>query len=328
MNINLIGLSHRVGSIAIEAGSIEDRFEREPGTIQGLCGVTRLHHLSPEEDLVTLAAEASIDALKDANVPLSRVDGIFSSCNPTTDYLIPSLAPMVAAKLDISHVMALNIGMGCAGGVQALQAAYNQLVVDALNKRVSYYLVAVGDHISRMINHASWKTAILFSDGISVAVVTNDPARTDGFFIDSVRSETYAGEHVAVINLPNILAREEPGERASYMLQMRGRGVFEFGTRIVPRVKALCGIESFEKSFIIPHQANLRMLNELIPAFEITPEQLYVDGITKLGNISGAACFLGLEDARDTGRLDGSENILLCAFGAELQVAVAVLRKA
>jgi 3-oxoacyl-[acyl-carrier-protein] synthase III len=180
-----------------------------------------------------------------------------------------------------------------------------------------------------MINHSSWKTAILFSDGISAAVVTNDPARrADGFSIDSVRSETYAGEHVAVINLPNVLAREAPGERSSYMLQMRGRGVFEFGTRIVPRVKALCGIESFEKSFIIPHQANLRMLNELIPAFEIRPEQLYVDGITKLGNISGAACFLGLEDARDTGRLSGSENIILCAFGAELQVAVAVLRKA
>jgi 3-oxoacyl-[acyl-carrier-protein] synthase-3 len=328
MKINLIGLSHRVGSIAIDAETIESRFEREPGTIQGLCGVTRLHHLSADEDLVSLAAQASIDALADADVPLSRVDGIFSSCNPTTDYLIPSLAPMVAAKLDLTHVMALNIGMGCAGGVQALQAAYNQLVVDSLNDRVSYYLVAVGDHISRMINHSSWKTAILFSDGISAAVVTNDPARCDGFFIDSVRSETYAGEHVAVINLPNILAREEPGERASYMLQMRGRGVFEFGTRIVPRVKALCGIESFEKSFIIPHQANLRMLNELIPAFEIRPEQLYVDGITKLGNISGAACFLGLEDARDTGRLVGSENIILCAFGAELQVAVAVLRKA
>jgi 3-oxoacyl-[acyl-carrier-protein] synthase-3 len=178
-----------------------------------------------------------------------------------------------------------------------------------------------------MINHQSWKTAILFSDGISVAVVTNDPSRADGFVIDSVASETYAGESVAVINLPNVLARTEPGEPSSYMLQMRGRGVFEFGTRIAPRVKALCGIESFENSFIIPHQANLRMLNELVPAFGINQEQLYVDGITKIGNISGAACFLGLEDARNSGRLSGRENILLCAFGAELQVAVAVLRK-
>lgn len=327
MTNHIIGLSHRVGSVVIDAESLENTFQREPGTVQNVCGVTRLHHLSPEEDLVSLAAEASVDALRDADVPLDRIDGIFSSCNPTTDYLIPSLAPLIAAKLDRSHLLALNIGMGCAGGVQALQAAFNQLVADTVRGKTSYYLVAVGDHTSRMINHQSWKTAILFSDGISVAVVTNDPLRCDGFLIERVASETYAGESVTVINLPNVLARTEPGEYSSYMLQMRGRGVFEFGTRIAPRVKALSELESFDNSFIIPHQANLRMLNELIPAFGIKPEQLYVEGITRIGNISGAACFIGLEDARNAGRLSDRDNILLCAFGAELQVAVAVLRK-
>lgn len=328
MTNHIIGLSHRVGSVVIDAASLEDTFQREPGTVQNACGVTRLHHLSPDEDLVTLGAEAALGALKDADVPLSRVTGIFTSCNPTTDYLIPSLAPLIAAKLDLTHLLALNIGMGCAGGVQALQAAHNQLVADTVRGKVSYYLVAVGDHTSRMVNQQSWKTAILFSDGISVAVMTNDPARRDGFVVERVASETYAGESVTVINLPNVLARTEPGEHASYMLQMRGRGVFEFGTRIAPRVKALSELESFENSFIIPHQANLRMLNELIPAFNIQPEQLYVEGITRIGNISGAACFIGLEEARDGGRLSNRENILLCAFGAELQVAVAVLRKA
>jgi 3-oxoacyl-[acyl-carrier-protein] synthase III len=108
---------------------------------------------------------------------------------------------------------------------------------------------------------------------------------------------------------------------------MRGRGVFEFGTRIAPRVRAVSGLESFKETYIIPHQANIRMLNELIPAFEVQPDQLYTDGITRIGNISGAACFLGLEDVmRNPGIRKGAPTVLLCAFGAELQVAAAVLR--
>ena len=68
------------------------------------------------------------------------------------------------------------------------------------------------------------------------------------------------------------------------------------------------------------------MLNELIPAFEVGADQLYTDGITRIGNISGAACFLGLEDVMRNPQIrKGASTVLLCAFGAELQVAAAVL---
>jgi len=327
MVVNVVGVARRLGKTVIKAAEIEALFEREPGTIQGLSGVSQLHKIGPDEDLVSLSAQACIDALNVANIPLSKVTGVFTSCNPTTDYLIPSLAPLVAAKLGLTHLLALNIGMGCAGGVQALQAAYNQLAVDSLQGKTSYYLVVAGDHTSRMLDKSSWKTAILFSDGVTAAVVTNDESIPGGFTVDRVASETYAGESVDVINLPNALALEDGAERAGYQLHMRGRGVFEFGTRIAPRVRALSGLECFDTVYIIPHQANIRMLNELVPAFEVRPDQLYTDGITRIGNISGAACFLGLEDVMNNPSLrNGAETVLLCAFGAELQVAVAVLR--
>lgn len=326
MVVNVVGVARRLGKTVIKASEIEALFEREPGTIQGLSGVSQLHKIGPDEDLVSLSAQACIDALNVVNIPLAKVTGVFTSCNPTTDYLIPSLAPLVAAKLGLSHLLALNIGMGCAGGVQALQAAYNQLTVDSLLGKTSYYLVVAGDHTSRMLDKSSWKTAILFSDGVTAAVVTNDESIPGGFTVNRVASETYAGESVDVINLPNALALEDGSERAGYQLHMRGRGVFEFGTRIAPRVRALSEVECFDKVYIIPHQANIRMLNELVPAFEVRPDQLYTDGITRIGNISGAACFLGLEDVMNNpSLLNGAETVLLCAFGAELQVAVGVL---
>ena len=327
MNVRIVGLSHRLGSTIIDAESIENHFKREPGTIANLSGVSRLHRISEGEDLVTMAKDACLDAIKNASVELSQVTGIFSSCNPTTDFLIPTLAPLVAAKLGISHVQACNIGMGCAGGVQALQAAYNQSMVDSLRGVTSYYLVVAGDHISRMLDKESWKTAILFSDGISATLITNDPKSTAGFIIEHIASETYAGESVDVINLPNALAQKGEYNRTEIMLHMRGRGVFEFGTRIAPRLRVLSGLESFKDCYIIPHQANIRMLNELLPTMEIRADQLYTDGITKIGNISGAACFLGLEDMVKRNLDNNCERVLLCAFGAELQVAVAVLRR-
>jgi 3-oxoacyl-[acyl-carrier-protein] synthase-3 len=326
MEISIVGAAHRLGSLTVKASEIETLFEREPGTIFGLSGVSQLHKISPDEDLVSLSAEACIEALERVKLPLERITGIFTSCNPTTDYLIPSLAPLVAARLGLSHLTACNIGMGCAGGVQALQAAYNQLVVDSVNGKTSYYLVVAGDHTSRMLDKSSWKTAILFSDGVSASVITNDSSISGGFRVHRVASETYAGESVDVINLPNALALHDGAVRPDYQLHMRGRGVFEFGTRIAPRVKALSGISDFSETYIIPHQANIRMLNELVPAFAVQPEQLYTEGITRIGNISGAACFLGLEHImREPSLSRNASTILLCAFGAELQVAVAVL---
>jgi 3-oxoacyl-[acyl-carrier-protein] synthase-3 len=327
MNIRITGVAHRLGSEILHPETLENYFKRDPGTVEQLSGVTRLHRMAPNEDLVTLARDAAVDALAAANVPLSRVSGIFSSCNPTTDYLIPSLAPMVASKLGLTHVLACNVGMGCAGGVQALQATFNQLLADTALGKISTYVLVTGDHISRMLDKESWKTAILFSDGISAVVVTNDPQATGGFLVERVASECYAGESVDVINLPNALATRDSETPRICMLQMRGRGVFEFGTRIVPRVRELSGVEDFSKFYIIPHQANVRMLNELPTPFGIHDEQLYTDGITKIGNISGAACFLGLEDCLNRGLDKKAERILLCAFGAELQVAVAVLRR-
>jgi 3-oxoacyl-[acyl-carrier-protein] synthase-3 len=327
MNIRITGLAHRLGSTVIDAETLENYFQREPGTVESLSGVTRLHRISKDEDLVTLARDATLDALKEAGVALESVNGIFSSCNPTTDYLIPSLAPMVAAKLGLTHVLACNVAMGCAGGVQALQAAYNQLLADTSRGRVRTYVLVTGDHISRMLDKEAWKTAILFSDGISAVVLTNDPNATQGFLIESVNSECYAGESVDVINLPNALATRDSEEPKVCCLQMRGRGVFEFGTRIAPRVRELSGVTSFEDFYIIPHQANIRMLNELVPAFEVSAEQLYIDGITKIGNISGAACFLGLEDLMKGKVSSDARRVMLCAFGAELQVAVAILSR-
>jgi 3-oxoacyl-[acyl-carrier-protein] synthase-3 len=327
MSVNILGVSRRLGSTIIKAAEIEQVFEREPGTILGLTGVSQLHKISPEEDLVSLSAEACRDVLAKLEIPISKVTGIFSSCNPTTDYLMPSLAPLVAAKLGLTHLLAMNIGMGCAGGVQALQATYNQLIADSAQGKTSYYLVVAGDHTSRMLDKSSWKTAILFSDGVTAALVTNDSTLKGGYTVERVASETYAGESVDVINLPNALALKEGEIRSCYQLHMRGRGVFEFGTRIAPRVKALSGIERFNNVYIIPHQANIRMLNELVPAFDVRPDQLYTDGITRIGNISGAACFLGLEDIIANDNLRGdADTVLMCAFGAELQVAAAVLK--
>ena len=327
MKVRITGLAHRLGSTEIHSETLENYFKRDPGTVENLSGVTKLHRMGPGEDLVTLARDAALDALAVAKIPLEKVSGIFSSCNPTGEYLMPTLAPMVAAKLGISHVLACNVAIGCAGGVQALQACFNQLLADTARGKISNYILVTGDHISRMLDPDSWKTAILFSDGISAVVVTNDPQATGGFVVEQCASECYAGESVDVINLPNPLAHRQTENPCIPYLQMRGRGVFEFGTRIAPRVRELAGVESFNDFYVVPHQANVRMINVLIPTFGIKPEQLYIDGITKIGNISGAACFLGLEDVINGQAGAGYEKILLCAFGAELQVAVAVLTR-
>jgi 3-oxoacyl-[acyl-carrier-protein] synthase-3 len=325
MPISILDVSRRLGSDVIDPITIEKQFDKPAGTIEGLCGVTKLHRMLPEENLAVLSAEACRDVVQRCGISLDQISGVFTSCNPTTDYLIPSLAPLVVKELGLSHILAINIGMGCAGGIQALQAAHNQLLADTLAEQVRYYLVVAGDHTSRMLDKSAWKTAIMFSDGVTAALVTNDPNATGGLEILRTNSETYAGESVCVINLPNTLATDGTEK---HFLGMRGRGVFEFGTRIAPRVKKLAGVSDLSNFYIIPHQANIRMLSELSPTLGVDPEQIYTKGITTVGNISGAACFLGLEEViADSAVAGNRDDILLCAFGAELQVAVSVLKR-
>jgi 3-oxoacyl-[acyl-carrier-protein] synthase III len=108
---------------------------------------------------------------------------------------------------------------------------------------------------------------------------------------------------------------------------MDGRRIFAFGERAVAHFLELLGLDGWPHgTYLVPHQPNLRMLEAMIEQAGLDPRFVYVDGIRTIGNTSGPATLLGLEDALRRGLVPDGAPVMLGAFGAELQVGAILLR--
>jgi 3-oxoacyl-[acyl-carrier-protein] synthase-3 len=218
-----------------------------------------------------------------------------------------------------------HVGIGCCGGLQAMRNAHNQLVVDALHGRTGHALVVVGDHSSRILDPSIKQTGTLFGEGVVAALLTTSPALSSGYAIERIGTKSLLGEALGALRVRNPHAA--PANGSLPKLEMDGRRIFDFGERAVEHFLALLGASALpDGTYLVPHQPNLRMLEAMIRRSALDPRRVYVDGIRTVGNTSGAAALLGLEDALRRGLVPEGAPVVLGAFGAELQVGAALLR--
>lgn len=321
--ISIIGLAGVVGPEVITVQELGERFDVPPERITHLTGITCLRVFPQGIDLEAVAADCARRVLEHCGLAFEDVSGVFGSSGPTTRTLLPTFTTLFARELGLANVPAHHIGLGCGGGIQALQMAYNQLVIDALAGRVSRYLVVCGDRFSRVLAPDDFYNGILFSDGVSVVLVTNEQDAR-GYTLSAIGTKSFLGPDTDIITIPNPHDERSDGVLPKYM--MRGSGVFRFGATLLPELLALVGQETLPPEwYLIPHQANLRMLRALQKHADVPDAQIYTDGIRTVGNMIGAATLLGLEDALSRALLDPQSPVLLGAFGAELQVGAAAL---
>jgi 3-oxoacyl-[acyl-carrier-protein] synthase-3 len=322
--VSLIGLAGRLGSASISVEELGARLDLAPDRIREKTGVTALRRFAEGESPVEIARQLSLELLACAGIERGDVRGVFGSANPTADDLLPTFTAVAAHAIGLTRVIVDHVGVGCCGGLQALRNAHNQLVVDALSGRRSHCLVVVADRTSRILDPARRQTGTLFGEGVSVALVGNDPAAAQGYEIATVATRSLLGEALFALRLRNPYAGTPDG--ALPRLEMDGRRVFEFGANIVGELASLLGRDRLPSDcFLIPHQSNLRMLEAMIERAGLDPGRVYVDGIRTVGNTSAPSALLGLEDALRRGLVGASDPVVLGAFGAELQVGAALL---
>lgn len=323
--ISIIGLSCKLGSKVVPVEDIAKRFDVTTEEIQKKSGITKLHVLAENEDIVDMTAECAKRILQHKNILIDDIDGVFGSSNPTMETLIPTFAVQVAKRLGLKYVIADQIGLGCCGGMQALKNAHNQLVVDANNGKKSLYLVVVADQTSRILDPKNFATSILFSEGCAVVLLSNDNQHIHGYTIRKIQTKSLLTDSVEAIRLKNPHACK--GNLST--IEMDGAAIYKFGTKILDHILECAGnsISVFKRNdmYLIPHQPNLRMLQTLMKNYDLTEKQIYMDGIRTIGNTSGSAVFFGLHDALSRRIFYMRQWVILGAFGAELQVGGALL---
>jgi len=322
MNINLTGLSTRIGSKVITSEEIADRFGKPLRRIKK-CGITVLYRFSEKETLEGFAAEGARESIERAGIFLSDISGIYASVGgPNTEYLMPGLARVVGKKLGLKEIPMITLSMGCVGGIHALQIAYNQLVSDSLSGINGNYLIVVGDHTSRCLDETNWETAPLFSDGVASVILSN---QVNGkYTLTKIGSRALEGDILTmrVLN-PSML-----NELKKATFEMDGEDVFNFATfEAFPAILKILGIKELPTNcYLIPHQASGLILGHIQGRNNIPENQIYKEGIGLMGNLSGASVYFGLEDVIKRNLAPG-KDIILGAFGAEYAVGAAYFKR-
>jgi 3-oxoacyl-[acyl-carrier-protein] synthase-3 len=261
-----------------------------------------------------LAAEAGGRALQRAGLSARDLDLVICS-SLVPDMVFPATGAVVADRLGATNAGAFDVQAGCSGFVFALAAAASFVG----SGMYSHVLVTGAEAVSRALDWTDRSTCILFGDGAGAVVVTKDP---DAVFTFDLGTD---GAGMPVLNMPaggaRLPASQQTVEARQHFLKMNGREVFRFATRAVAdsctSVLQAAGTSVDEIDLFVPHQANLRIIDNVAKRLGIAPGRVFTN-LERYGNTSCASIPLCLAEAEETGRLKDGDRLLLAGFGAGL----------
>jgi len=303
-------------------------------------GIGQRHLAGPKDTCTSIAIAAAIEALDVANISAAQV-GMIIVATTTPDYAFPSTACLVQDALGADTAGAFDLSAACSGFVYALCLAADTIKAGS----VEYALVIGSDLMSRVIDWKDRNTCVLFGDGAG-AIVLQASDQPGGLLTSILRADGSGGDMLYVRSkyndkpvmmtpqhsaAPTPAAAQADGKLMSetgYMY-MNGREVFRFGTRILAgatrEVTAKAGWEIGDIDLIIPHQANIRIIEAAAKSLSMPMDKFYCN-IEQYGNTSAATIPIAICDAVNNGRLRPNDKLIMVGFGAGLTWAAAALQ--
>lgn len=272
-----------------------------------------------------LAARAAEQAMAEAGITASEVELIIVA-TATPDAPLPATACYVQAKLGAVHAAAFDVAAGCTGFIYAL-AVGSQFVRTGAYKRV---LVIGAEVLSRILDWSDRSTCVLFGDGAG-AVVLGPVAGDSGILSFKLGSDGQMADMLAIpaggTRQPASLKTVE--SRLHYVRMLSGNETFKFAVRVLGEVTSqaleAAGLNKGDLDFLIPHQANLRIIEAARKRFDL-PEDRVVVNIGRYGNMSSASVPVALAEAIREGRFNRGDLLALVGFGAGLTWGAAIMR--
>jgi 3-oxoacyl-[acyl-carrier-protein] synthase-3 len=287
-------------------------------------GIRERHIVGPDESNSQMATDAAREALCVAGMQGHDLDLIIVATT-TPDYLTPPVSSQIQDALGAHNVGAFTMSVGCPGFLYGL-ATGSQFIQSGPYQRV---LVVGVEIISRFTNYKDRATCVLFGDGAG-AVVLRAVDQPCGVLSHVLGSDGSGHHHIIV---PAGGSRHPPSAEALegdlHFVQMNGREVFKFATRVVGRAidQALerAGLTIDDVDLIIPHQANLRIIESAAQYYGVPLERFFVN-IDRYGNTSAASIPIALCEAIEQGRAKAGDTLAFVAFGAGLTWAATIVR--
>lgn len=277
-------------------------------------GIQQRYVISEGESATSLASTATRNALEMAGLVVADIDAVVVA-TLLPDQPVPGAASILARELGIEHAMAFDLNAACSGWLYALEVG-RSLIYGGTAKNI---LVVTAEILSRITNPKDHETAFLFGDGAGAAILTPQSGghrlhrlalSGDARFTDAI-SRVGGG---ALHPMP------KPGEDLdSFYLKMDGGVVFKRAvlafSNIIESALERHGLKADDVSWIVPHQANARILRAVSKRVGI-PYEKFVVTISKYGNTSAASVSMALGWAAEEGIFEEGDKIIFCSVGA------------
>ncbi|MDD5422624.1 MAG: beta-ketoacyl-ACP synthase III [Candidatus Omnitrophota bacterium] len=311
----ILGLGSYLPEKVLTNKDLEKMVDTTDEWITTRTGIKERRIARPDEATSDMATEAAKRALKDANLKPEDIDLIIVA-TITPDMFFPATACLVQEKIGARTVPAFDISVACSGFIYGLAIA-DKFISSGTYKHA---LVIAAEKLSAITDWSDRATCVLFGDGAGAAVL--GPVERGGILSVYLGANGKQGE---LIKLPaggsRMPASKKTVEDKLHFIKMNGTELFKHAVKIMAdaaleATKPL-GLTAKDIALVIPHQANIRILNAVAKRMGLTPDKIYLN-IDKYGNMSAASSAVALVEAIKEGRVKKGEKLLLDAFGGGL----------
>ncbi len=321
---HIVGWGMAVPNRVLTNGELSTMVDTSDEWIRQRTGIHERHIATEGETTSRLSLRAAQAALEVADLDPARLDLIIVA-TVTPDHFFPATACLVQDALGAKKAAAFDLSAGCTGFVYGLSLAADLLAVGTYQTA----LVIGAETLSRIIDWTDRGTCVLFGDGAGAVVLQAN--NSSGGVLSSVLGADGSGSDLLILPAGGSAhppTAETVGQR-QHFLQMQGKQVFRFATRIMVeasrQVLDQVGLQVDDVALFVPHQANDRILQAAAKGLGISENKMF-SNLARFGNTSAASIPIALCEAIEQGRVKRDDLIVCVGFGAGLTWAATAIR--
>lgn len=307
VNVGILGIGRYVPEKVVTNHDLEKIMDTSDEWIRTRTGIAERRIADDTIDTSYMAVEASKKALEDAGISGEDIDLILVA-TVTPDRAFPAVACVIQEAIGAKHAAAMDVSAACAGFMYGMITA-QQFIQTGTYKNV---LVVGSDKLSKIVDWNDRNTAVLFGDGAG-AVVMGAVSEGRGVLSFELGADGSGGKH---------LYQDE-------YVMMNGREVFKFAVRQLGdsclRVLDKAGLTKEDVDFLVPHQANIRIMESARERLNLPQEKMSMT-IEKFGNTSASSIPIAMVEELQNGRIQDGDLIILVGFGGGLTWGAVALR--
>jgi len=326
MGIRIAGVGSYAPDKILTNHDLEKMVDTSDEWIVTRTGIRERHIAAPDEPCSALAVQAAKKALAAAKINPEELDFILlATCTP--DHCFPSTACIVQGQIGAKNAACLDLEAACSGLIYGLEVASGLL---NSNPRYKKILVIGSDKISSIVDWQDRNTCVLFGDGAGALVLEKDASDEPLIVASELGAD---GTFTDILNVPAggsvMPPSAETVEKRLHYIKMNGQETFK---QAVPAMVNSCrnvlteaGVSEDQVAWLVPHQANYRILTAVASRLKIPEERVWVN-IDRYSNTSAATIGICLDEMVREGKVKNGDYVLLTAFGGGLTWGSALLR--